>query len=77
MRRSFYSEIPHQLLFTVFPSCKPKKPDIFRIHHHTEPELGYIVSGEGEYHLGGEVFSIRVGDLILVRQSQSQADAER
>lgn len=70
MKETFYSELSHQMLFTVFDSRKPRKSDLFRIHHHAELELGYIVEGEGIYHLENEQYEVHAGDLFLIRTNE-------
>ena len=49
MKTDIYTEVSHHLLFTAFDSTKNQKSDKFRVHHHVELELGYIISGDGEY----------------------------
>jgi len=70
MKESFYSEASHQLLFTVFDSKKFRKSGYFRVHHHAEPELGFILSGNGEYQLGSVQYAAGDGDLFLIRSGE-------
>ena len=70
MEHLFYSELSHQMLFKVFDSTKQQKTNSFRIHHHTELELGYIVVGEGIYYLENEKYNVRAGDLYLIRPNE-------
>lgn len=70
MKQIFFSELSNQMLFTVFDSRKPRKSDLFRIHHHAELELGYIVEGEGLYHLENEQYEVHAGDLFLIRTNE-------
>ncbi len=70
MKQIFFSELSNQMLFTVFDSRKPRKSDLFRIHHHAELELGYIIEGEGTYHLENEQYEVHAGDLFLVRTNE-------
>ncbi len=70
MRVEICSEASHQLLFSMFDSMKTAKINQFRIHHHAELELGWIISGEGVYHLGNEQFNAKSGDLFLIRANE-------
>lgn len=70
MKSQFYSETSHQLLFTIFDSTKKRKVNQFRVHHHADLELGFIVSGEGDYLLEEECFDAAAGDLFLIRSNE-------
>ncbi len=70
MKIEVYSEVSHQLLFTMFDSMKKVKNNQFRIHHHAELELGWIIDGEGIYYLGEERFNAKSGDLFLIRANE-------
>lgn len=70
MKTDIYTEVSHQLLFSLFDSKKSRKSDKFRVHHHVELELGYIISGDGEYHLENERYETHAGDLFVVRANE-------
>jgi len=70
MKIEFYSENTHRLLFTVFDSSKQKKTNMFRVHHHTELELGYITGGSGIYVLNDQTYETSAGDVFLVRPGE-------
>ena len=70
MEHIFFSELSHQMLFKIFDSKKQQKTNSFRIHHHTELELGYIVEGEGIYYLENEQYNVHAGDLYLIRTGE-------
>ena len=70
MEHLFFSELSHQILFKVFDSTKLQKTNLFRIHHQTELELGYIMEGEGIYYLENERYDVRAGDLYLIRTNE-------
>lgn len=70
MRNSFYTEHSQQLIFTAFDSVKSHKTDLYRTHYHTELEIGYIISGRGDYVLNGEHFDAKPNDLFLVRANE-------
>ena len=70
MKTDIYTEVSHQLLFTAFDSTKNQKSDKFRVHHHVELELGYIISGDGEYHLEDDCYEAHAGDLFVVRANE-------
>ena len=70
MKKEFRSEITHQLLFSLFDSKKERKFNIFRTHHHTDLELGYILKGSGTYILKNEIFPAEAGDLFIVRSNE-------
>ena len=58
------------MLFKIFDATKLQKTNSFRIHHHTELELGYIVEGEGIYYLENERYDVHAGDLYLIRPNE-------
>ena len=58
------------MLFKIFDSKKQQKTNSFRIHHHTELELGYIMEGEGIYYLESERYDVHAGDLYLIRPNE-------
>lgn len=70
VRQSYYQESSRQLLFTIFDASKEQKHEAFRIHHHTELEIGHITGGEGLYLLGSSRYSCRAGDTYLVRSGE-------
>ena len=67
MRREYTSEAAARPLFTLYDSVKEQSAAAFRVHHHAEPEFGYIVSGEGVYEIAGERHAARAGDLFVIR----------
>ena len=70
MRREFFSKVNGQHLFSVFYSIKKHKKNEYRSHNHTQTELGFIISGKGNYVLGKKTFSVQNGDLIIVRSNE-------
>ena len=70
MRREFFSKVNGQHLFSVFYSIKKHKKNEYRKHNHTQTELGFILSGKGEYVLGKKQFSVEKGNLIIVRSNE-------
>ena len=70
MKNEFYSETSRRLLYTIFDDSKQRKTNAFRVHHHTELELGYMVSGEGVYILNNTSYEAKSGDLFLVRTNE-------
>ena len=70
MRREIYSKVNGQHLFSVFYSIKKRKKNEYRSHNHTQTELGFIISGKGNYVLGKKTFSVQKGDLIIVRSNE-------
>ena len=70
MKEFFCSETSRQLLFAAYDIQKPRKTDLFRIHHHAQLELGYIMEGEGIYLLENERYEVRKGDLMLIRTNE-------
>ena len=70
MRREYYSETSHQLLFSLYDALKRQRNNRLRKHVHTELEIGYIVEGSGKYTLEEETFTVGPGDIILVRTNE-------
>ena len=70
MRREFFSKVNGQHLFSVFYSIKKHKKNEYRKHNHTQTELGFILSGKGEYVLGKKQFWVEKGNLIIVRSNE-------
>lgn len=70
MKKEYRSEMTQQLLFTLFTSSKPQKRDAFRVHQHTELELGWILNGSGRYILEAVEYHAQPGDLFLVRGNE-------
>ena len=70
MRREFFSKVNGQHLFSVFYSIKKHKKNEYRKHNHTQTELGFILSGKGEYVLGKKQFWVENGNLIIVRSNE-------
>ena len=70
MKKSYCAEMTHQPLFTLFTSSKPQKRNLYRVHQHTELELGWILRGSGEYILDGTSYDVQPGDLFLVRGNE-------
>ncbi len=70
MKKSYYSQVSHHFLFSLFDSAKGRKTDRFRTHHHTELELGFIREGSGTYILQGQVYQAKAGDCFLVRSNE-------
>lgn len=70
MRKTYCAEMVPQPLFTLFTSSKPQKRDLYRVHQHTELELGWILRGQGTYLLDGIAYDARPGDLFLVRGNE-------
>lgn len=35
-------------------------------HSHDYPELAFVLSGAGKYHIEGEVYEVREGDLLII-----------
>ena len=70
MRREFFSKVNGQHLFSVFYSVKKHKKNEYRKHNHTQTELGFILSGKGEYVLGKKQFWVENGNLIIVRSNE-------
>ena len=70
MRREFFSKVNGQHLFSVFYSIKKYKKNEYRKHNHTQTELGFILSGKGEYVLGKKQFWVEKGNLIIVRSNE-------
>lgn len=54
----------------MFDSLKKKKSNQHKNHHHTEMELGLVVSGRGEYVLNGVKYLANEGDLFIVRSNE-------
>ena len=67
MRREVTSETAARPLFTLYDSVKLSGDAAFRVHHHAEPELGYIAEGEGIYEIAGERHAAKAGDLFVIR----------
>lgn len=70
MKKTYCAEMAPQPLFTLFTSSKPQKRNLYRVHQHTELELGWILRGEGEYILDGASYDAQPGDLFLVRGNE-------
>lgn len=70
MKTEIYSEGTHQLLFTLFDSTKTRKTNVFRVHKHSEAELGFISGGSGDYILEDKSYRAEGGDLFLVRPNE-------
>jgi len=70
MRKNYYNELNGQLLFSVFDSSKKRKTNQFRIHNHTELEIGYIISGKGTYMLNNISYDISPDDIFIVRTNE-------
>ena len=43
---------------------------LFRSHWHEEMEISYVESGEAEYQIGLEIFTVKAGDIVLVNPHQ-------
>ncbi len=70
MKKSYYTQLSKQFIFSLFYSSKKRKSNQFKNHHHTEMEIGFIVSGRGEYFLAGNRFCASEGDLFIVRSNE-------
>ena len=70
MERKIYSETTGQLLFTLFDRSVEKKLNRFRIHHHTDTELGYISNGDGLYQMEQQKYVATKGKLFFVRSNE-------
>lgn len=63
--RGFYPEIEDlnpTFLFT-WKGTRIKEED--RYHSHDYLEMAYMMSGAGKYHIDGEVYEVREGDLLI------------
>ncbi len=70
MKKNYYTQLNNQFIYSLFYSSKKRKSNQFKHHHHTEIELGLILSGEGEYVLNGTRFCANEGDLFIVRSNE-------
>jgi len=70
MKKNYYTQLNNQFIYSLFYSSKKRKVNQFKHHHHTEIELGLILSGEGEYVLNGQTFCANEGDLFIVRSNE-------
>ena len=70
MRKEIYSETTGKLLFALFDKSVEKKLNGFRIHHHTDTELGYIPDGEGLYQIEQRKYDISKGKTFLIRSNE-------
>ena len=58
-------------LLRMFTSDAAARTHAFRVHHHTEYELGLILSGEGRYLAGKDkAYEIRAGDVFFYKNSE-------
>ena len=76
MKKSYYTQLSHQFIYSLFYSSKKRKVNQFKNHHHTEIELGFIVSGKGEYILNENKFIASEGDLFIVRSNEQHCIPE-
>jgi len=70
MKKNYYTQLSRQFIYSLFYSSKKRKVNQFKNHHHTEIELGFIVSGKGEYILNGNKFIASEDDLFIVRSNE-------
>ncbi len=70
MRTDCFSETSGTLLFSLFDSVKHQRTNFHRIHHHSGLELGYICSGQGEYHIGSKTYQVSPGKLYVIRANE-------
>lgn len=70
MKKEIYSETTGQLLFTLFDRSVEKKLNRFRIHHHTDTELGYISNGEGLYRMEHQKYTANKGKMFFIRSNE-------
>lgn len=70
MKKKYYTESSHQFIFSLFFSSKKKKLGMYRDHHHTETELGFILNGTGEYILGDKKLEAEPDCLFVVRSNE-------
>lgn len=54
--------VPFSLYHCRIPEAYPSVP----MHWHEEFEIDYIIEGEGQIHLGNELYQVKKGDLILI-----------
>lgn len=58
-------------LLRAYTSAPGPRTEAFHIHHHTEYELGLVVSGEGRYVAGkSKEYEIHEGDLLFCKNSE-------
>ena len=76
MKKNYYTQLSHQFIYSLFYSSKKRKVNQFKNHHHTEIELGFIVSGKGEYILNEKKFIASEGDLFIVRSNEQHCIPE-
>lgn len=55
-------ELNPTFLFTWKGTRKPPEENY---HSHDYPELAFVLSGEGKYHIEGEIYNIQAGDLLI------------
>ena len=70
MRKEIYSETTGQLLFAVFDKSVEKKLNGYRIHHHTDTELGFVPEGEGIYQIEQQKYEIGKGKTFFIRSNE-------
>ena len=58
-------------LLRAYTSLPGPRKEAFRIHHHTEYELGLVISGSGRYVAReSKEYEIRPGDLFFYKNSE-------
>jgi len=70
LKKKYYTQLSDQFIYAVFDSLKKKKSNRYKNHHHTEMELGLVISGRGEYVLNGVKYLANEGDLFIVRSNE-------
>lgn len=55
-------QVPYSMYDCIIPDLFASVP----MHWHEEMEFNYILSGEGNIYIDGEMFSVKQGDLIFI-----------